>query len=324
MVSAEEMPMSPCGPRISVVIPFFNRGEFIEETVQSVLAQEGPFELVEVLIVDDKSDEPESLHALERLARRPAVAVVRNHGRRGPGAARNVGVRAAKGEWIAFLDSDDVWLPHALATLAQVVNTDPDCQWAGADFCVWYDDGHRNTNGFLSTHPYLESLLETVHPGGDVRLACPVRHFNPRNLTATGCTLIKKSLIAQIGGFCEALNQAEDTHLWIRLALHADFWFIPTVITLVRRHSGNITKARVECISSSIRAVRMLRADPAFRTFRGTLSRRMVVHYLDLGWHLRNSRKFAGAFRAFARAAFAAPFDLQAWRGMAGSLLRRQ
>ena len=64
------------------------------------------------------------------------------------------------------------------------------------------------------------------------RLRRPVEHFQRRNLTWTGCNMASASLLRRVGGFCETLMQAEDTHLWIRLALHADLWFCPTVIAL--------------------------------------------------------------------------------------------
>ena len=104
----------PAGPEISVVIPTWGRPEMVVEAVRSALAQEGP--ALEVVVVPD-GDDPAAVAALAQVAD-PRLRLALPGDRVGNAEARNVGIRAARGPWIALLDDDDLWLPGKL--LAQI------------------------------------------------------------------------------------------------------------------------------------------------------------------------------------------------------------
>jgi glycosyltransferase involved in cell wall biosynthesis len=102
----------PDGPLVSVVIPSFNRSARLERAIDSVLAQ--TYRRLEVLVVDDGSTD-DSWDLVTRLsAKEPRIHVLRHHANRGAQAARNTGITAAKGDWVAFLDSDDRYLPDSI------------------------------------------------------------------------------------------------------------------------------------------------------------------------------------------------------------------
>ena len=290
-------------PRISVVIPFCNSGRFIDETVGSVLAQERPFEVLEVLIVDDKSDDPESIVALQQQKRRDKVAVLRNDGRRGPAATRNVGVRAAKGEWIAFLDADDVWLPGGLAAMAKVAAREPECDWVGGDWWIWGEDGRKEPNGRMLS----QQVRRHGGEDGVWRMRRPVHEFLAADLTRAGCTLIKRTALLRIGGFCESLRHAEDSHLWMRLASQHDFWLIAAPVALYRKHAACITCATIPAVKGGLLAFRMLYDDPLLRGYRAAIRKWTFERCVWAGWRLRHERRFMLAAAAFAKAALDAP-----------------
>src|SRR5687767_548324 len=103
-------------PTISVVLPTFNREEFLTEAFESIAAQ--TFADWELIVVDDGSTDGTSA-LVGQLARRVAQPVTYLYQpNRGPGAARNLGIQRARGQYLAFLDSDDLWLPHHLARCA--------------------------------------------------------------------------------------------------------------------------------------------------------------------------------------------------------------
>ena len=102
-------------PFFSVVIPSYNRGAFIEATLDSVFAQE--FRDFEVIVVDDGSTD-DTLERLQLYRERMTLLRQQN---KGPGAARNLAVRHASGDYIAFLDSDDLWFPWTLATYFRII-----------------------------------------------------------------------------------------------------------------------------------------------------------------------------------------------------------
>ena len=103
---------------VSVVIPAYNRGRVIGRAVRSVLAQ--TYQAVEVIVVDDGSTDDTSHMIATLVEEDPRVRCLQHDANRGAQAARNTGIRAARGEWIAFLDSDDWWLPHSLETRLEV------------------------------------------------------------------------------------------------------------------------------------------------------------------------------------------------------------
>src|SRR5271169_4507748 len=101
--------------RVSTIIPTFNRAHVVAEAIESVLRQTVPAE--QIIVVDDGSTD-DTIDVLTRFDGR--ISVIRQ-AHSGVSAARNAGMRAATGDWIAFLDSDDVWLPDRISTLCRDV-----------------------------------------------------------------------------------------------------------------------------------------------------------------------------------------------------------
>ncbi len=189
-------------PLISVIIPVWNRADRVAEAAGSVLAQKGAsFELI---LVDDASDDatPDVLAAFRE--RRPdLVRVLQLPENRGVSAARNRGIRAAKGELIAFLDSDDLWLPGKLAVQARWFAENPDmliCQteelWVRNGVRVNPGKRHRKRDGDIFI-PSLELCL--VSPSA---------------------VMMRRELFDTAGLFDESLPACEDYDLWLRTSLH--------------------------------------------------------------------------------------------------------
>jgi glycosyltransferase involved in cell wall biosynthesis len=99
-------------PLTSVVIPAYNRRSTIGNAIQSVLAQ--PARDLEVIVVDDGSSDDSSAVVLRMAHSESRIRLIRHKANRGAQAARNTGIQAARGEWVAFLDSDDTWVPNSL------------------------------------------------------------------------------------------------------------------------------------------------------------------------------------------------------------------
>ncbi len=114
-------------PLVSVIIPFLNAERFIQEAVESVFAQ--GYEHWELLLVDDGSTDESTAIAQRYAAQHPERVRYLEHAghqNHGQGAARNLGIRRSKGEYIAFLDADDVWLPHKLEEQVAILNANPE------------------------------------------------------------------------------------------------------------------------------------------------------------------------------------------------------
>lgn len=180
--------------RISVVIPYYNRSRFIDDCLASVFAQTRAPD--EVIVVDDASRPSERAH-LDRFL--PRIRIVDQSRNRGVSAARNAGVRAATGAWIAFNDSDDLWIPDKLAIQIDHVDRHPGCDGVHTAIRAFYDDGRVAVSGQLAPRLTLEDALHD-------------------NMIRMQSLLIKTDVLRAIGGFDETLRCCEDDDLGIRLA----------------------------------------------------------------------------------------------------------
>jgi len=186
-------------PSVSVVIPTYNVAPFIAETLNSVFAQ--TFTDFEVIVVDDGSDDAEELErALEPYLER--VRYVRQENL-GAGAARNRGVQEARGEFIAFLDSDDLWMPEYLEEQVRFLRADG------------YDLAYADALLFGDSPIAGKTYMQTAPSVGPVTFLSLVR--NECNIITSG-VVARRCVLVKVGLFNESLRNGQDFELWARLA----------------------------------------------------------------------------------------------------------
>ena len=192
-------------PTVSVIIPAYNVAPYIGETLESVFAQ--TFTDYEVILVNDGSSDTNELEsALEPYASRLRYFKQENSG---ASAARNLGLRAAHGEFIAFLDADDLWLPNYLEEQLKFLR-EHDYDVVCADAMIFGDS-------LEAGRTYMEWLMDTAPPAGKVTFLDLVS--GERSLITSGL-VARRELIFEVGLFDEALRNAQDFDLWLRLARH--------------------------------------------------------------------------------------------------------
>jgi glycosyltransferase involved in cell wall biosynthesis len=206
-------------PEVSVVIPTRDRSALLFTTLRGALAQEGVEH--EVIVVDDGSDDetPDRLAAVgDRRLR-----VVRHERSRGVAAARNSGIAEARGQWLAFLDDDDLWSPHKLALQIAAARARKATFAYGA--AVVLDEQRRPVE---------------VRPAPDPEDA--VGLVLPRNLIpASGSNVIASAdAVDAAGQFDEGLSHFEDWDLWLRLADGGRAAACPEVVTAYVQHDGSM------------------------------------------------------------------------------------
>jgi len=188
-------------PLVSVVIPFFNSEKFLSESIESVLRQE--YENWELLLIDDGSTDKGIQIALSYVAKQPNKIFYFDHaGHRNKGlsATRNAGIRKAKGEYVAFIDSDDVWLPGFLANqVALILKHDVSMVIEATEY--WYDWQPTNKKnnivriGVVNDHAYdPPQLMLDLYPLGRGTSPC------------TCAFLIKRDVLTKFNGFEEAFK----------------------------------------------------------------------------------------------------------------------
>ena len=212
-------------PQVSVVVPTLGRPA-LTLALHSALSQRGVD--VEVIVVDDGSGG--TAGAIVERVGDPRVRLLGHQGRRGPGAARNTGVAAARGAWVAFLDDDDLWAPDKLARQLDAVRAaGRDWVYAGA-FEV--DERHR--------------VLRAEPP---IAPAEAVRQLPRRNVVPAGASnvMVHAGALSATGPFDPDLRNTEDWDLFIRLAQRGPPAAVEAPLVAVRFHSGqaSLTTARL-------------------------------------------------------------------------------
>jgi len=198
-------------PCVSVIIPTYNRAACITGAIDSVLAQTcRDFELI---IVDDGSTDATT----ELLQRYKGEAVLLRTGHLGPGAARNRGIIASRGEWIAFLDSDDLWLPEKLDTQLRFFKSRTDCRVCQTEE-LWIRNGTR-------VNPMKK---HKKHSGWIFKQCLPLCIVSP------SAVMIHRSVFDRVGLFDESLPACEDYDLWLRIAPYYEIHLIEKPMIIKR------------------------------------------------------------------------------------------
>jgi glycosyltransferase involved in cell wall biosynthesis len=203
---------------ISAVIPCYNSAATIRDALRSVEAQ--TVKADEVVVVDDGSTD-DSAGIVEREF--PQCRLIRQ-ANAGPAAARNRGVSEAMGDWIAFLDSDDAWLPWRLSAVLDLASVHPDVG-------LWCGEALR-WSGSSTAAP--QPVKPTFHR---VALDC----FLSNNPIATSSVLVRRDVLLESGGFDPAFRGPEDFDLWLRVGARAQIAFIEAPVALYRRVPGSLS-----------------------------------------------------------------------------------
>jgi glycosyltransferase involved in cell wall biosynthesis len=207
-------------PAVSVILPVFDRLKYLKMAIESVLAQD--FKDWELIIADDGSG-PETQEYLTSLAGRPQLKILRLKHCGVPAAVRNAGLRAATGEFVGFLDSDDIWLPQKLQAQMHALRLNNACLWSYTHFALIDASGRhmveRRTNlQARSQDKVLDSLLRE------------------ESTVVTPSVVVRRDLLEELGGYDETLRACEDYDLWLRLASRSEASCIDQPLVLVRRH----------------------------------------------------------------------------------------
>lgn len=223
-------------PAVSIILPTFNRLELLRSSMDSVLSQ--TFRDWELIIADDGSDGPTKrfLESLESPGR-VRVLWLDHTGR--PSVARNAALREARGEYIAFQDSDDLWLPRKLEIQIASLRRHPERAWSHTKYQLVDVSGAptawmRRTGGWPTPGGWiLDQLIR-----GETVIALP-------------SVVASRRLLQQAGGFDERLNDTEDYELWLRLARHSEIDAVDELLTLVRRHRQHFSAKPIDAFRAA-------------------------------------------------------------------------
>ncbi len=207
-------------PQVSVIIPTYNRAWIIEEAIDSVLAQD--YTEFELIVVDDGSTDQTS-DVLNAYRNDIKVLCQKN---KGVSAARNRGIAEASGKFIAFLDSDDLWLPQKLTVQIEFFNQTPDALICQTEE-IWIRNGLR-----------VNPKKRHKKPSGMI--------FKPSLklcLISPSAVMIRRSLFDRVGEFDETLPACEDYDLWLRISCRFSIHLIDAPLIIKRGgHEDQLSK----------------------------------------------------------------------------------
>jgi glycosyltransferase involved in cell wall biosynthesis len=308
-------------PLVSVIIPVYNCVEFLQKALASVLEQDGV--AVEVILVDSSKDD--SCAILSRQ-NEPRVRYVYQEPR-GVSAARNLGIQHAQGEFIAFQDADDEWLPEKLKMQISAFNRYPDTALVFTDTMMFRDEeviqetmNGRMLRDWCRSH---SSDVPGCYYGG------LYEQLLIRDCMNTSSVLVRRKALEEHGTFDETFKVGEDYDLWLRIARNHPMIFIDRVFCKYRVRDGGLSGGE------EVRGLRWLDAHIAVREKHrqlnwvpaehvGLLNEILSQRCWDAGWSYFGRNQFREARRHFRMALRARPIDLRTWLYWCCSFLPEQ
>ncbi len=277
-------------PAVSVVIPAYNAASFIGEAIKSVFDQ--TFRDYEVIVVNDGS--PDTVDLERSLTPWLGRIIYLKQENRGPGGARNAGIQAARGEYVALLDSDDAWLPEYLAEQLRMLRANPSVAMVYAD--AWL---------FGDTELAGRTFMQCSPSRGPVSFESLLRY---ESSIITSCSVVRRSAIISGGLFDESFIRCEDFDLWLRLTHQGRGIIYQTqILGRHRTHDSSLAADSIKMVESQIEVLKK-----AKRTLPLTAAQQSLIHRqlancaaqidLELGKRYFVDHDYPQAIRALKRA----------------------
>ncbi len=270
-------------PVISVVIPAYNKGELLRATISSALAQD--FTDYEIIVIDDGSTD--NCKAIVTAFTDPRVRYFYQANSGLPAAARNSGIRHSGGEYIAFLDADDVWHREKLSKCYEAFKKHPGIG------LVCHKEIIKDVSGNV--------VRMTDLPSSDLDVFRKLLFSG--NCLSPSATVVRKEALLEIGAFREypEFFSVEDYDLWIRLSKRNRFFFLPEILGEYLLHDMNISSDTERHYNNQVAVIKKnFEEYEGRKTFdRFLVNIRISRIYLIIARSFLRKRKIAGAFKYF-------------------------
>lgn len=284
-------------PTVSVVIATYNYAQYLPEAIESVLGQ--TFQDLEIIIVDDGSTD-DTQHVVESFLSDKRIAYHRiNH--LGQPKAKNFGIHRSSGEYIAFLDADDIWLPAKLEKQISLFRNDPQLGVVYSRRTLIDSNGHNL--------PTKQPLLSRGHV---------LKRMFQNNFVCFSSCVIQRYVFDHIGLFDEDIPLAIDYDLWLRIAKQYRFDYVDEQLVKYRTGHTNLSCRGIERLHIALDIMNRSLCDHETKM---QLGNRLIRQcYAETYAHLAYAHRSSSRMRSFVwylRSIFQSPFLLEAWRGIA-------
>jgi glycosyltransferase involved in cell wall biosynthesis len=269
-------------PKISVIIPTYNREQLISRAINSVLAQ--TYKDYEIIVIDDGSTD-HTKEALEPFEGKIKYFYQDNSGISG---ARNRGIEEARGNYIAFLDSDDAWMPEKLATQAEILDRDPSVGIVYSKMLILNEDGKHC--GFKPDEKTGRNFMELIEIRGDI---------------ATSTVMTRRECFQKVGRFDPDLPPMEDFDMWLRISKFYKIYEVENVtLAYYYEHGQQATKDLKKVYEGLVKLEhKILRmADEAPQKIKNKVIQRLTMHQYTLSRLYYKEGRLKDSFRNVASA----------------------
>lgn len=291
-------------PRVSVVIPVFNAKGYIGEALASI--QEQTLRDFEVLLVDDGSTDG-TLKEVETFSNSLDLTILRQ-ANAGPAAARNAGIRQARGRHCAFLDADDLMLPERLAAQVELLEADPDLGLVHTDLMTFNENGIIHQTRWAFSEPCSGMVLD--------RLVLD-------NFITTSTVMAPKEQLIEAGLFGEDRRISEDFDLWLRMAARWKVGFIDRPLVRYRRRMGSLSDDKLATSRSALEVIEAFwRENPSYRQRHPHIHRRSIAQHLRIAGASALTQGRRGTALAYLlKSLVHDPKDPASWKWLAKAML---
>ncbi|WP_194710981.1 glycosyltransferase family 2 protein [Noviherbaspirillum soli] len=254
--------------KVSIIVPVFNAGTFLREAVQSALNNTAEGYELEILLVDDKSTDEVTLSLLDGFEKDPQIRVIRQTENGGPAKARNAGLRVATGDWVGFLDADDIMAPGTMEHRINVIKQIPEARWLLADILEMRRPNELSHENHFAT---IQNVGKVIAPSL-YHLSRPTKEMLEwPMLPVLGAMLVRKDVFAETGLLGEKLTYGEDIHFCLVLSRYADLYWTPKPCLYLRRHHESMTKDTFRGAQAMPKASLLLLKDKQFYPYKKQL-----------------------------------------------------
>lgn len=265
-------------PRVSVIIPAYNAASYTIEAIESVLNQ--TFKDFEIIVVDDGSTDNTKKLLQPYIDCCKIDYIYKENG--GASSARNMGIKASKGQYIACLDCDDLWMPDKLKICMEFLDKNPEVGlvYTRAFFIDVHGNIVRISGGCCYSGMVFEKLIGN-------------------NFIINSTPIVKKECFAKVGLFDESIFYPADWDMWLRISEHYPVAYIDTILTKYRIREGNYYEKNIELAKLEI--LKVLEKTFRARAYLSKKLKRNAISYISFEsakaytkkLHLKNAKKEA-------------------------------
>lgn len=309
--------------KVSIVIPTYNSEKYIEESIDSVSLQTNvDFEIV--VIDDGSTDGTEAI--VKELSKKDKRVKYYYQNNKGPGGARNRGIKEAQGEYIAFLDADDLLLKDSLEKRLTLFSKLSSIGLVFTDYYLEDNSGTNSTNdiSYLKKRNFLKELssaTEWTEHGYLLNKKFFEMSVIKGSFIWTSTVMVKKEVLNEVGGFSEDLRRSQDKDLWYRIIKKYNVGYIDKPLAVYKRYRGFHGSNPEKELNETIKFSKRLLSIAGNRKQKRAIKNRLARYYYELGDHYISISKRAVAIENYLKSLNFNFINKKSWLGFSKAIL---